>query len=386
MQNKEKVIMGTNSEQRRTNAQGQRRRMSAKQKAARKRRKIIIFTVEILVLLIMVGIFYVVYTTGSEGDYQRVEINEESVEIHTEVQENETMKGYWNIALFGIDAESTNKSALAKGYRSDTIMIASINLDTGDIKLVSVYRDTYLNTTTKYFKANSAYAEGGGEQALKMLNSNLDMNITDFVAISYQALKDTVDGLGGVYIDIDDEELLHINNYQYSIAEVLKCDYTELKSTGYQLLDGMQAAAYCRIRYKAGNDFARAAAQREVLQAIEDQAKKADLSTLQKIFNKVIPNVVTSMSTEDMLALLPDIGKYQIVAEGGFPEESMRDTANLGGKGASCVIPVDLDQNVVWLHDFLFDEKDYTVSDTIKEYSEKIKADTTLFLDSKKER
>lgn len=360
--------------------QGSQKRGNTQQKAARKRRKIIIFAVEIVVLLVMAGALWLVYTTGSEGP-GIVELNEKDLQINDKVEKNEEMKGYWNIALFGVDA--TNEKQLAKGSRSDSTMIASINMDTGDIKLVSIYRDTYLNVGTGYKKCNSAYSEGGGSQAIQMLNSNLDMNINDFVTIGYEGMKNMIDGLGGVYIDVDSEELKHINNYQYSIAEVLKCDYKEVTKTGYQLLDGMQATAYCRIRYTAGNDFKRAARQREVIKAIEEQAKKADLATLRTVFNDVIGHVYTSISSEDMLALLPNIANYRIVEEDGFPQEDMRDTGNIGSKG-SCVVPIDLESNVVWLHEFLFDEIGYQVSDKVKEFSTQIEADTAPYLKSKK--
>lgn len=391
--------MGTNSNQSRGNGSSNRssqlrsngqqsrggkpskNRMTAKQKAARKRRNIIIFAVEIVVILIMVGVLWLVFANGGKEGPGRVELNEESLAVNDEVKANKEMKGYWNIALFGVDAQNNNE--IAKGSRSDSIMIASINLDTGDIKLVSVYRDTYLNIGTKYTKCNAAYKNGGGEQAIQMLNSNLDMNINDFITVGYEGLKNAVDDLGGVYIDVDEVELQHINNYQYDIAQVIKSDYKEVKQTGYQLLDGMQATAYCRIRYTKGDDFKRAERQREVIKALEEQAKKADLATLRKVFNDVIDHVYTSMTADDILALLPKIAEYQIVDEGGFPEESMRDTGNIGSIG-SCVVPVNLESNVVWLHEFLFNETDYKVSDKVKEFSSKIEADTTPYLNSKK--
>jgi LCP family protein required for cell wall assembly len=195
--------------------------------------------------------------TSNEGPKVTV-LETEELQIPEEVQQDETMKGYMNIALFGVDA--TKESLLYKGSRSDSIMIASINMDTGDIKLVSVYRDTYLNIgTDSYQKCNAAYSYGGAEQAVKMLNMNLDMDITNFVTVGYKGLSEVIDGLGGIYIDVDSEEIKHINNYQIGIAEVLKCDYTPVTETGMQLLNGLQATAYCRIRYTAGNDFKRAA-------------------------------------------------------------------------------------------------------------------------------
>ena len=188
-----------------------------------------------------------------------------------------------------------------------------------------------------------------------------------------------INGLDGVYIDVDSEEIKHINNYQIGIAEVLKCDYTPVTETGVQLLNGLQATAYCRIRYTAGNDFKRAARQREVIQAIEDQAKKADYDTLSKVFNSAIDDVYTSLDSKDILDLLANITKYRIVDEGGFPEETMRATGNIGAKGSS-VVPLDLESNVVWLHQFLFDDANYTVTDSVKEYSRKIASDTAPYL------
>jgi cell envelope-related transcriptional attenuator len=352
--------------------------MSAKQRAAKKRKKVIIFGIEIVVILFMVALLYLVMThTSNEGPKVTV-LETEELQIPEEVQQDETMKGYMNIALFGVDA--TKESLLYKGSRSDSIMIASINMDTGDIKLVSVYRDTYLNTgTDSYQKCNAAYSYGGAEQAVKMLNMNLDMDITNFVTVGYKGLSEVIDGLGGIYIDVDSEEIKHINNYQIGIAEVLKCDYTPVTETGMQLLNGLQATAYCRIRYTAGNDFKRAARQREVIQAIEDQAKKADYATLSKVFNSAIDDIYTSLDSKDILDLLGNISNYRIVDEGGFPEETMRDTGNIGAKG-SCVIPVNLESNVVWLHQFLFDDANYSVTSNVKEYSNKIESDTSPYM------
>lgn len=373
--------MATNSNQRSTGGTSK-RRLTAQEREAKKKRKIIIFAIEIVVILAMIAILYVVMTkTNSDGpSYTVLEPEQLAIpeEVQKEKEEGGAMTGYMNIALFGVDA--TKDSELYKGSRSDSMMIASINLETGDIKLVSVYRDTYLNRGNDvYDKANGAYSLGGAEQAVKMLNMNLDMDIENFVTVGYGGLSEVIDGLGGVYIDVDSEELKHINNYQIGIANTLKCDYKPVTQTGYQLLDGIQATAYCRIRYTAGDDFKRAARQREVIKAIEEQAKKADLATLTKVFNDAIDDIYTSLDSEDILELLENINDYQIVEEGGFPEESMRTTANIGAKG-SCVIPVNLEQNVVWLHHFLFEDEDYTVTDNIKEYNTKIESDTSPYI------
>lgn len=343
------------------------------------KKKLIIFAVELVIILVMVAVLYLVMTKTSTGP-KVTYLEPEELEIHEEVQENETMQGYLNVALFGVDAETDKQ--VEGGSRSDSIMIASINMDTGDIKLVSVYRDTYLNIgTDEYRKCNAAYFYGGPKQAVKMLNMNLDMDIEYFVTVGYKGLSEAIDELDGVYIDVDSEEIKYINDYQFSVASVLKTDYTDVTETGYQLLNGLQATAYCRIRYTKGDDFKRASRQREVIKAMEEQAKKANVDDLVALIGNddFMNNIYTNLDTDTIIDLLTNISKYHIVDEGGFPEESMRTTGNIGAKG-SCVIPVDLESNVQWLHAFLFDDDSYEVTESVKEYSAKVKADTDPYI------
>ncbi len=351
---------------------------SAKKKSKKKRSKILLFIFEIFILLIMVVVLYSVLKIENVG---KVNLPQEEIVINPEVEQKEetVMKGYRNVALFGVDSTS---GALTKNTRSDTIMIASIDQDSGECRLVSVYRDTYLNLSNdSYNKCNSAYAKGGPMQAINMLNMNLDMNITDFVTVGFAGLSNTIDALGGVMIDVDDAELKHINSYQMTMAKELKREYTPVSSTGYQLLDGLQATAYCRIRYTKGDDFKRAERQREVLLATLDKAKSASPATLTAAANAIFDNdeIYTSLDITEILELLGDIANYEVVDQGGFPEESMRTTGTIGEKG-SCVVPVDLAQNVSWLHKFLFNDQDYTPSDAVMQYSEKVKADTSKYV------
>lgn len=347
-----------------------------KAQAKKQRRRIIIFIVEIIILVVAVFVLYSVLTATKSG---KMEINDKDIIINDTVKKAQetTMKGYRNIALFGVDSTS---GALTKNTRSDTIMIASINQDTGECKLVSVYRDTYLNLSNDtYNKCNAAYAKGGPEQAISMLNMNLDMNITDFVTVGFAGLTDTVDALGGVYIDVDDAEIGHLNNYQLCIAEDLKRSYTPVTSTGYQLLDGLQATGYCRIRYTAGDDFKRAERQREVLSAVADQAKKASVPKLTETAGSVFNETYTSLDLSEIVEMLGNVNNYYISETAGFPQESNRTTGTIGTKG-SCVIPVSLEDNVKWLHQFLFNDYEYQPSDTVKECSDKIYSDTNGYL------
>lgn len=354
---------------------------AAARRAKKKQKRIILFIVEILVLAVLVA---VLYTVLKADNIQKIKVDEDNIttELNENVINNEALKGYHNIALFGVDSREGD---LGKGTRSDSIIIASINEDTGDIKLCSVYRDTYLNLSNdSYNKCNSAYAKGGPEQAIIMLNMNLDLNITDYVTIGFDGLTDVIDALGGVYVDVSEAEISHLNNYQISMVGTTSDgqtftategkDYTAVKSAGYQKLNGLQATAYCRIRH-VGNDFERAERQREVLASVMEQAKQASVSDLNKILDEVLPHVATSLDVDEMVGMLSDVTKYNIAGSDGFPFESHRATGKVGGKG-SCVIPNNLEQNVVMLHEFLFNEADYAVSKQVQSYSQKIASDT----------
>ena len=359
--------------------EARRREAIRRKKAKKKKRKTILLLIEIVLLLVLIaGAWFISRGTG----VTKINIKEEDIVMNETVANNEALKGYRNIALFGVDARD---KSLGKGNRSDTIIIASINEDTGDVKLCSVYRDTYLNLgNDSYNKCNAAYAKGGPEQAIIMLNMNLDLNITDYVTIGFDGLIDVIDALGGVYIDVTEAEITHLNNYQISMVGKTSDgktftategkDYTAVTTPGYQKLNGLQATAYCRIRY-IGDDFARALRQRTVLAAVMDQAKKASVSDLNKTLDKVLPNVATSLDVDEMVGLLSNVAKYNITGSDGFPFETNRATDKVGSKG-SCVIPVNLAQNVELLHEFLFDQPDYTVSSQVQTYSEKISKDT----------
>ncbi len=368
---------------------------ASKKRRRRKRRQraIIIFVIEILVLLGLVFAAYMLFVRMNVTKVGKVDLNEDAIvqNMNAGVEENVTMKGYRNIALFGVDSRD---GELDKNTRTDTIMIASINQDTGDVKLVSVFRDTYLNTgNDRYTKCNSAYANGGPSRAINMLNSNLDMNITDFVTIGFGGLRDVIDELGGVTVNVQENEISHLNNYQISMVGKKSgknaagednfvanagTDYTPVTSAGEQVLNGLQATAYCRIRY-VGNDFQRAERQRTVMRAVLDKAKAASPTQLTGIANKVFGETYTSLDLTEIISMLGGIANYNIAGDAGFPQQEMLATGTIGKKG-SCVVPVDLASNVSWLHSFLFNEEGYTVSSAVQSYSEKIHSDTVSYI------
>jgi LCP family protein required for cell wall assembly len=360
----------------------------------KKRNKIVLFIVEIVVLLVVLIVAVGIWFNSKTDMIQHVEIVEEDVAINQEVQEaidsgESVLKGYRNIALFGVDSRD---GELEKNTRTDTIMIASINLDTNEVRLCSIMRDTWLNLSTdSYSKANAAYAKGGPQQAISMLNMNLDLNITDFVTIGFDGLIDAIDAVGGVEIDVKEAEIVHINSYQKSIlgktdgtynaagepnyVATEYVDYTPVTTAGTQTLNGLQATAYCRVRY-VGDDFERTSRQRTVLTKLAKKAMTLNVSKLNSIADAVFPQVYTSLTKSEIISLLAGIASYSIGDNSNFPFDGYVKTGRIGS--ASVVVPVDLTKNVSLLHEFLFGEEDYEPSETVKKCSQKIVSDSGM--------
>lgn len=340
----------------------------------RRRRRRILFGIEIFILLILIG---GVFIYAKLGKMNFTDLDFSKIGVNTGVSDNNVMKGYTTIGLIGLDGRD---GELKSGARSDTMIIASINNDTKKVKLVSVYRDTYLRIgedsegNGQYDKANAAYAKGGPEQFLSMLNTNLDLNVTDFVSVDFQAVAEAVELLGGIDVELKEEEVFHLNNYCVETSKVTGMDYRPLEEkAGVHHLNGVQTVSYARIRYTSGNDFRRAARQREVIYKIVEKAKNSDIATLSKILDKVFPKVYTSFTKAEILQMGMSMMSYDIEDQTGFPFDHL-----YGGRvkdamgGLDVVLPVTLESNVIKLHEFLYPEDSYTPSDEVKAYSQRI--------------
>lgn len=340
----------------------------------RRRRRRILFGIEIFILLILIG---GVFIYAKLGKMNFTDLDFSKIGVNTGVSDNNVMKGYTTIGLIGLDGRD---GELKSGARSDTMIIASINNDTKKVKLVSVYRDTYLRIgedsegNGQYDKANAAYKKGGPEQFLSMLNTNLDLNVTDFVSVDFQAVAEAVELLGGIDVELKEEEVVHLNNYCVETSKVTGMDYTPLEEkAGVHHLNGVQAVSYARIRYTSGNDFRRAARQREVIYKIVEKAKNSDIATLSKILDKVFPKVYTSFTKAEILQMGMSMMSYDIEDQTGFPFDHLygeRVKDAMGGLDA--VLPVTLESNAIKLHEFLYPEDSYTPSDEVKAYSQRI--------------
>lgn len=331
-----------------------------KQKKRRMKRAAVLIA-EILILCLLGGVAYVM---AKYDKFQTVAFGEGDIISNKGVN----WKGYKTIALFGGDSRSGD---LEEGAQSDTIIIVAINSNTKEVRLASVYRDTTVrHADNKIHKANYAYYTGGPKDAINMLNRNFDLDIQDYVTVDFRALADVVDLVGGIEVEVTDDEAKEMNKYVRETGKVAGKEVHKLKSGGTYTMDGVQAVTYARIRKNVGGDYKRTERQQIVIKKVVEKAKGMDLATINKIINKVFPQISTSFSLADMVGLAAGALDYEIKDSSGFPMEAMN--GRIDGLG-SVIVPVGLVENVKELHAFLYpDEKPEKVSDTVKEIAAEI--------------
>ena len=334
-----------------------------RQKLMRKRRRkrIALLVAEVLILAALCVTAYGIFKLD-KLDFNI--LNDKNLEAYKDTGP------YTNIALFGLDSRNDE---LDGGVQSDCIMIASINNDTSDVTLTSIYRDTLLQQKDgTYEKANSAYNRGGPEEAISLLNRNFDLDIHNYVSVNFTALVNTIDLLGGLELDMTAEEADWCNKYAVETAEVAGQDWEDIEvKDGTQKVDGVHAVAYARIRYTEGMDFKRTERQRIVLEKTAEKAKKANLLTLNKMIDEIFPMISTSFSTQDLLGFAANALNYNIVQTGGFPYQvtTREDVRNHEG---SYVVPIGFANNVTQLHQNLFKEDSYEPSEKVTQINDDI--------------
>lgn len=302
-----------------------------------------IFLLIIIIACVATAVVFV-KTKLNKINYENVTANE--IEINDGVEE--VLKGYTNIALLGLDAQD----ATFTNSRSDCIMIISINNDTKEVKIVSVYRDTYLNIDGHGLdKVTHAYAFGKAPLALSAINKNLDLDITEYVTIDFDSVINIVDAMGGVEITVTSAEASQIPG---------------ISAAGTYNLTGTQALAYGRIR-KIDTDYARTERMRNVVIKVFEKAKKLSLTQLNSLIDQLLPEVTTNISQTEILSYASKIGGYNVTDSFGWPYEV---------RGYNGVVwyaaPVNLEANVKKLHEQLFENEEYEVSETVKEISQSI--------------
>lgn len=340
--------------------QVQSQNMRPKQKKKKKRH---IFRNFVILLLLVTGAV-VAFLYSKLGKMHHVDLGTLQKNDLT-AESKKVMQGYTNVALFGVDNRSNGNF---DSGNSDTIIIASIDNASNDIKMVSLYRDSYLNIGEDEFtKCNAAYQKGGPKAALDMINTNLDLDINYYVAVDWNALVETIDLLGGIDIELTAEEAHLTEGYIDEIAGQTGVS-SEYPGEGMQHLNGVQATAYARIRYTKGWDFKRTERQRLVLGKILEKAKSAGPVTLNNVIDKVLPDISTNLTSTKMLSLATGIASYNIADTTGFPFEKHSTGKELN----YIVIPINLDNNVRELHQYLYGEENFQVSGQVQANSDRI--------------
>ena len=248
------------------------------------------------------------------------------------------------------------------------MMIASINQETNEIKLISVYRDTYVyvmeNGTKRLDKITHAYSYGGAQNTLKSLNEAMDLNITEFVTVNFDAVIAAVDSLGGVYIDIDKSEIKYVNDYIDATSESSGVKSSHITHSGRQKLDGVQAVSYTRVRYTTGGDYKRTERMRTVVEAMLSKAKTLNVGQLNSFADTILPKIRTNISTSEIWGLIPKLASFKVTESIGWPYDTKGITLDRWYG-----VPVTLQSNVERLHKEAFEQEDYEASDTVKEMS-----------------
>lgn len=353
------------------------------------RRRKIIFGIEITVLLILSGILFVyAWINRSMDKMNQDTLDSSQIQINSEVKANtdlSQMSGTQVIALVGVDARGVEGSELAESMNSDTIILCCIDHDKQEIRMVSIMRDTWMNMakyTDEYYefdKANSAYNRGGPESMLSMLNTNLDFALTDYVTVNFKALADAIDVLGGLDIEMTNAECVHANNYNREVSEAqgveyeaipydedLGDDYSEVRH-----VSGALATSYARIRYGGGDDAKRTSRQRIVINLMVQKIKQ-NPTKIPEILDKVMGNVSTSLTKNEILELGMHAVTYTMGTSYAYPFQLCYGENVVNALGEDVVIPVTLEFNVRELHEYLYPGLSYEPSAAVTEYSDYI--------------
>lgn len=285
----------------------------------------------------------------------------------------EQTKGYTTIALYGVDSRDSN---LNTGTNSDAIILLSINKDTKEVKMVSVYRDTLLqiqSDSQTTHKVNYAYQLGGALMSINTLNANLDLAISDYITVDFNAMADIINALGGVEVTVTEDE---VNNLNKNLAEQIGISgkYSEgVHEAGTKVLNGQQAVAYSRIRSTDKGDITRTMRQRTVLLGLVNKMINADSKMISNLIDVSFSCISTSLTKDEVTSLAKDIADYKITGNIGFPFSYT--PMSLDGKG-SVIVAADLNANVTALHEYLYGTSGYTPSTSASSISTEVSSET----------
>ncbi len=317
------------------------KKTTKKKKSEVKRLIIILITIIVLGLAVIVGFGF----NYLFGGLNQNDIGNDFSELGIDSSRYDLTKGsnIVNIALFGVDNRGNAFTGL-----SDTIIIASLNRNTGAIKLISIARDDQVHVEGYgEIKANAAYSYGGPVLAIKTLNSNFDLDIQDYATINIANLAKVIDAAGGVTIEITEAE----KNMANGIMDELTPKAPKIQKSGTVLLDGTQATAYCRIR-KLDSDIYRISRQKKVLEVLFQKAKTLDPIKMAETVHEIMPMVETSLNYNEIISLASILTNSKVHLENlTFPHKNTEYTNN-----SAWDIVFDLDVAAQEIHDYIYND------------------------------
>ena len=334
-----------------------------------------IISMVVVEIITLVGIFIFGTFLRYSNMTQKVTFNKANIK-NTNIEQStiEVMKGYKTIAVFGLDART---GSVGRGSNADVNMIVNLNLETGAVKIISIYRDTFLNISSNnsYGKLNSAYSHGGPERAVSTLNKNFDLDIENYFSFNWKAVADGIDMLGGVGIYVTSAEFLYINAFihEYCLETGIGADNPAayyVAKPGYQILNGVQALSYCRLRLM-DNDFKRRERQVEVIKQCLENAKNLDLGKINDILQKILPQISYAFDMNEMLSIAKTVKGIHIDDSEGIPEINYMLMMDMGASG-NCVVPNTLVRAAKKVHEILYNNTDYKPSSAVNTYSARI--------------
>lgn len=310
----------------------------------------ILLTVICLLLAVCVG-FYI-YAYRVINNVKRAPLDRDDIGINSD--EPQTYGKVRNIALLGLDTRQDNDVG-----RSDAIVILTVDKAHNKLKLTSVARDTYVSIDGhSKDKLTHAYAYGKSQLAVKTLNQNFGVEISDYVTMNFYGLTRVIDYIGGVDITVTEAEKNELNKKIFLEMRSLGMKCPDIKSAGTQRLNGAQAVCYARIRH-IDSDVQRGNRQKTVLMAIFKEAKSMGALKLPKFAEMFLKECETSLSTNDIMSL----GSWGLVASPEFEQLSIpNDNIPSSGKIIKGVwyYVYDLETAKKEIKDFIFEENYYS--------------------------
>lgn len=317
--------------------------------------KVFICFLSVILIVVGGGLVYVADNMVSELNTVSISKDKDDLGINEGAFDEE---GVTNIALFGVD---TRNSSSYSG-RSDVIMIVSIDEVNNKIKMTSILRDSrvymgdgYVGTSSNYDKINHAYVYGGAELAIKVINTNYNLNIEDYVTVNFSSTADIIDAFGGVDIEITQAEMVEINK---NLGETSPSD--TISSYGNVHLDGDQAVAYGRIR-SIGGDDGRAGRQQYVLTELFNKLLEMDSSSYLGLISEVCGFCETSLSVETVATFIPFVVEGFTIEKITIPDQDVEGYSSGYMENGGWMWTYDTDVAAQHIYDFVTETGDYEV-------------------------